>query len=63
MLILMPRCAMPPGRDARYAFYFRWGSFQLSLTGRGPMLVWAGVILSLLGLKVFWPIVHTGWMP
>jgi hypothetical protein len=47
---------MIPRDSGPYSLYFRWGSFRLSLTGRGPILAWAGLIVSLLGVKLLWPL-------
>jgi hypothetical protein len=50
---------MPSEETQPYALHFRWGGFSLSLTGRGPMIAWAAVITSLLGLKWLWPMIQT----
>jgi hypothetical protein len=46
-----------------YALYFRWGSFHLSLTGRRPLLAWATIIATAVGVKLLWPLWHMGTTP
>jgi hypothetical protein len=46
---------MTPENDEPYFLQFRWGSFRFSLAGRGPMLLWAAVIGSAVGVKLLWP--------
>jgi hypothetical protein len=37
-----------------HCFYFHWGSFRFSLSGRGPMLAWGGAIVALgTGLGIY----------
>jgi hypothetical protein len=36
----------------RHAVYIRWGTFQLNIVGRLPILFWLGALLSLLGIRV-----------
>jgi hypothetical protein len=54
----MEKAAMSTEVDESYALHFRWGSFRLSVTGRGPILAWATVIAAGLGFKLLWPIWH-----
>jgi hypothetical protein len=54
----MEKRAMIPEKEPPYALHFRWGSFRMSLTGRGPLLVWAGIIAAALGIKLLWPMWH-----
>ena len=54
---------MPPGKDVRYALYFRWGTFELKLTGRRQLLGLAFVVASAFGVKLLWPLMHLGPPP
>jgi hypothetical protein len=54
---------MAPETDEPYSLQFRWGAFRLSLTGRGPLLAWAALIVSALGIKLLWPMWQSGWAP
>jgi len=44
---------MIPDKSPRYLLHFRWGAFELRLKGRGPMIAWAAVLASALGIKLF----------
>jgi hypothetical protein len=57
------RCDMPPGRDVRYALYFRWGTLEFKLTGRKQILVAAIAASTALGIKLLWPFLHLGMPP
>jgi hypothetical protein len=59
----MAECDMPPGKDVRYALYFRWGTFELKLTGRRQLLGLAFVVASAFGVKLLWPLMHLGPPP
>ena len=50
---------MPRTPPPSHALIFRWGSFQLRLVGRGPILAWAALIASLLGVRLLWPSLHS----
>ena len=52
----MEKSVMNSEADEPYALHFRWGSFRLSLTGRGPILAWGAVIAAALGIKLLWPL-------
>lgn len=43
--------AQPPS----HALIFRWGTFQFRIVGRGPMLIWAAAIASIVGLRLLVP--------
>jgi hypothetical protein len=49
---------MIPQKNERYALYFRWGSFCVSLTGRRPLLVWGGLVVAAFGVKLLLPLWH-----
>jgi hypothetical protein len=36
-----------------YAVYIRWGTFQLNIVGRLPILGWLAALASIAGLRFF----------
>jgi hypothetical protein len=35
-----------------YVVLIRWGTFSLSIVGRGPILAWVAALASLIGVKL-----------
>ena len=39
-------------KSSEYAVSVRWGTFSLSIVGRGPILAWLAALAFLLGIKL-----------
>jgi hypothetical protein len=39
-------------KSPEYALSIRWGTFSLSIVGRGPILAWLAALASLIGIKL-----------
>jgi hypothetical protein len=40
-------------KQPKYTVYIRWGSFQLNIAGRLPILGWLAALASIVGFRLF----------